>query len=298
MAVGIGIKVVDSNELRRKIRGPTLTHQNLSNSTISLDSAVVDVSVGPPPHIPPMNFDSESNHSSELSFIPQASEHSKSLQPHLISSDMQALNQTVSGDLKLESTVQSTVPSTSTAEFGEISPNSAKKLSPSRKLQQVFEQALIREVEGRATHLQINASPFKSHQEQVRVFSPNPKILYNARGNPYVEGDPNMGYTVEDSRPRIGNRVTGSLHPVSDFTPSSSTNNLTANIPHSQIQDNSLPNQNHQTSIRNQVHPTRNQVHHPSAGQAKPKLKPKNWATLLQSQSPALDMKLEYFHDL
>ncbi|KAG5552985.1 hypothetical protein RHGRI_010970 [Rhododendron griersonianum] len=32
MADGIGIRAVDSNELRRKIRGPTSTHQNLSNS--------------------------------------------------------------------------------------------------------------------------------------------------------------------------------------------------------------------------------------------------------------------------
>ncbi|KAF7119420.1 hypothetical protein RHSIM_Rhsim13G0129500 [Rhododendron simsii] len=39
-------------------------------------------------------------------------------------------------------------------------------------------------------------------QEGVQVDKPNPKILYNAKGNPYVEGDPNLGYSVEDVKPR------------------------------------------------------------------------------------------------
>ncbi|KAI8567881.1 hypothetical protein RHMOL_Rhmol02G0155800 [Rhododendron molle] len=126
----------------------------------------------------------------------QTSEHSESLK----------LN--VSRDLNLGSTVRSTVPSVSPTEFGEFSPNSATKSGPSQNLQQVFEHALIREEEDRATHLHFNASPFKCHQEQVQVPSSNPKILYNVNGNPYVEGDPNFGYTVEDTLPRAGNRAT------------------------------------------------------------------------------------------
>ncbi|KAF7124059.1 hypothetical protein RHSIM_Rhsim12G0101200 [Rhododendron simsii] len=76
--------------------------------------------------------------------------------------------------------------------LGEFSPNSPRKISPSRKLQQVFKQALICEAEERATPL----------LKQVQVDKPNPKILYNAEGNPYVEGDPNLGYGVEDVKPR------------------------------------------------------------------------------------------------
>ncbi|KAG5540731.1 hypothetical protein RHGRI_020837 [Rhododendron griersonianum] len=80
----------------------------------------------------------------------------------------------------------------STTVFGEFSPNSTKNSSPSRKLQQVFEQALIREAEERSSHLQVKAAQFDSQQKQVQNSGPNPKILYNARGNPYEEGDPNM----------------------------------------------------------------------------------------------------------
>ncbi|KAI8527856.1 hypothetical protein RHMOL_Rhmol12G0106200 [Rhododendron molle] len=168
MADGLGLKVVDSNELRRKIRGPTPTHQNLSTSKIvSLGSAVVDGSVTPL-KFPPENFDSLPNHSSELPFIYQTSEHSESLK----------LN--VSGDLNLGSTVRSTVPSVSPTEFGEFSPNSATKSGPSQNLQQVFEHALIREEEDRATHLHFNASPFKCHQEQVQVLLCCPAVQQTA----------------------------------------------------------------------------------------------------------------------
>lgn len=104
MADGVGIKAVDSNELRRKIRGPTPTHQNLSKSnSISLGSAAVGVPVAPP-QIPSMIFDSKPNYSSEFPSIPQTSEHSQSLQSHAIPSELQALKMNVSGDLKNGST--------------------------------------------------------------------------------------------------------------------------------------------------------------------------------------------------
>ncbi|KAG5540732.1 hypothetical protein RHGRI_020837 [Rhododendron griersonianum] len=130
-------------------------------------------------------------------------------------------------------------------------PQSIKNSSPSRKLQQVFEQALIREAEERSSHLQVKAAQFDSQQKQVQNSGPNPKILYNARGNPYEEGDPNMGYSAEDARPRARIRANGSFHPFTDFTPSSTTHNLNTSIPHSQNQGNTLPNQDPQTSLWN-----------------------------------------------
>ncbi|KAI8564163.1 hypothetical protein RHMOL_Rhmol03G0160700 [Rhododendron molle] len=121
-------------------------------------------------------------------------------------------------ELNLGSPVRSTVPPLSPTELGEFSPKSATKTSPSTNLQQDFEQALAREAEERAT-----ASPFTCHQEQVQVSTSNPKILFNTEGNPYVEGDPNLGYSVEDTLSRAGNRATGSQQTVTDFKPSSST---------------------------------------------------------------------------
>ncbi|KAI8564161.1 hypothetical protein RHMOL_Rhmol03G0160500 [Rhododendron molle] len=132
MADGVGIKAVDSNELRRKIRGPTPTHQNLGTSkTISLGSAVVDGSVTPL-NIPPVKFGSIPNHSSELPSIYPTSEHSESLKLNVL------------GNLNLGSTVRSAVPSVTPTEFGEFSPKSATKSSPSRKLQQVVALACAR----------------------------------------------------------------------------------------------------------------------------------------------------------
>ncbi|KAF7146538.1 hypothetical protein RHSIM_Rhsim04G0148300 [Rhododendron simsii] len=69
------------------------------------------------------------------------------------------------------------------------------RTSPSWKLQQVFEEALQKEAEARA------GRPIDSGK-QVQVRSP-PKILINARGTAYEQGDPNMGYNIEDTRPRV-----------------------------------------------------------------------------------------------
>lgn len=139
----------------------------------------------------------------------------------------------------------------------------------------------MREAEERASHLQDTSYQFEHHQEQVQIPNPNPKILYNAKGNPYVEGDPNLGYRLEDTRPQTTSCATGSssLQPDSDPTPSSPSHKPAANQPHSQPHT-------HQPNPKSGV------------GQSQPKPKPKNWASLLQSQSPSMDMKLDYFPDL
>lgn len=95
-----------------------------------------------------------------------------------IPSDLVTPNVNISGAFIQQSTIRSVVPSSSPAAYGEFNLSSSKHTSPSRKLQQVFEQALIREAEERATYL------------QVQIPGPNPKVLYNARGQPYEEGAP------------------------------------------------------------------------------------------------------------
>ncbi|KAG5553054.1 hypothetical protein RHGRI_011046 [Rhododendron griersonianum] len=172
------------------------------------------------------------------------------------------------------------------AEFGELSPKSLQKSSPSRKLQQVFEQALVREAEEQAIDLQCTTSQFGGYQNQVQVPHPNPKVMYNPRGNPYLEGDPNLGYSLEDTRPRYNAAGSTSHRPVMDSTTDPLTSfpahKSTTGLSHSQNQGN--PIHRHQFNSKK------------STGQVKPK--PKNWAALLQSQSPSLDMKLDHFPDL
>lgn len=165
------------------------------------------------------------------------------------------------------------VPSSSPTAYGEFSPSSSKRASPSRKLQQVFEHALIREAEERA-HL------------QVPIPVPNPKILYNTRGQPYVEGEPNLGYPIVDTRPR---RPPQSLE-------------ILAQIDRQHSEHQSLCPNPQQHQVATEIHSTRLQTHkpnpNPNAVRIQGKPKPRNWASLLQSQSPSLEMKLDYFPDL
>ncbi|KAG5540761.1 hypothetical protein RHGRI_020861 [Rhododendron griersonianum] len=251
LAEGLGIKALDSNELRRK-------QKNLVGSI-------------------PISQTDKPNNSIPFEFgTPQMSN---------------------SGDYKNGSTFQSSSPT--------------KKPSPSWKLQQVlFEESLRLEAEERAhqvqlqevhggvrdlrfTHLQSKQSdnsdssiPIElgnprsnytaevnrassstglgtqleaeecahqvhiQQQQQEVLSNPNPKTLVNARGISYLEGDPNMGYPEEDTKPRW---------------PWSSKNG---------------PNQTAYT--------------HPRQNPNGPKPKPKNWAALLQSQSPSFEMKLEF----
>lgn len=128
----------------------------------------------------------------------------------------------LSDDSNLGPILRSAAPTSSAADLGAFSPKSVKNPSPSRKLQQVFEEALQREAEERAACLHVHRT-----QEEVQISKPKPVTLYNARGNPYVEGDPNMGYSIEDTRPRYNSCASGSFthKPESKTTPSSPTHN-------------------------------------------------------------------------
>lgn len=205
--------------------------------------------------------------SNELRRKHQVSENLKSQQSHPTVLDLEASRVIISGDFNLGSSLRNADPTSSPAGFGACSPKSTKNSSLSRKLQQVFEEALIREAEERATKLQDTTCQF-DHQdkEQVQIPNPNPKLLYNALGNPYVEGDPNLGYSLENTRSRYTSRGSSSfsLQPDSNPALSSPTHNpaielyLSPNVqvvlyttntinPHSEIKllpklTNSIPN--------------------------------------------------------
>ncbi|KAI8529981.1 hypothetical protein RHMOL_Rhmol11G0018200 [Rhododendron molle] len=125
----------------------------------------------------------------------------------------------------------------------------------------LFEEQLTLEAEERAR------CELHQQQQQQEVFStPTPKTLFNARGIPYLEGDPNMGYGEADTKPR------------QPWSPKGQSNQTTSTHP-----SHTLPPQ---------------ALNKPRQAPAEPKTKPKNWASLLQSQSSSFDMKLEYHPDL
>lgn len=142
--------------------------------------------------------------------------------------------------------------------------------------------------EEQETHVHGRIYHFEHQQSEVQNLNPNPKFLFNARGNPYLEGDPNLGYSLEDSKPRY---ATPNLHSGAVPTTVSSPRISPDTIPVPKPQ---YPQaQHHQFTSKDQHHQL-NSI--PITGQSKPK--PKNWAFLLQSQSPSLDMKLNHFPDL
>lgn len=61
------------------------------------------------------------------------------------------------------------------------------------------------EAEEQVTHFHGRTYHFEHQQSKVQNSNSNPRILFNARGNPYVEGDPNLGYSMQDIRPRNSN---------------------------------------------------------------------------------------------
>ncbi|KAG5513049.1 hypothetical protein RHGRI_038539 [Rhododendron griersonianum] len=146
---------------------------------------------------------------------------------------------------KRGSSFREPVPTVSSSGFGAHSPKSDANPSPSRTHQQaLFEQGLILEAEGRSA-VQLQGQP-----HEVSSSNLNPKTLFNARGIPYLEGDPNMGYSEADTKPRQPQNL-----PQLVSTKSRQNRNI-------------------------------------------PRAKPKNWASLLQSQSPSMDMKLDFYPDL
>lgn len=123
-----------------------------------------------------------------------------------------------------------------------------------------------------------------------------------------------MGYGLEDIRPRYNSRASANLpqnhttETTSSPLPPNSALNLGAHSntapPHQlnpeiipQPQQHLLTSHHHQVANITYTH-THQPNHKPRLGQNQPKPKPKNWASLLQSQSPSMDMKLEYFPDL
>ncbi|KAI8568134.1 hypothetical protein RHMOL_Rhmol02G0173800 [Rhododendron molle] len=165
-----------------------------------------------------------------------------------------------------------------------------------------MEESLKLEAEERVHHLQGNVYQFERQIEKVQNSNPNPKILFNACENPYVEGDPNMGYLIEDTKPRntpshlVQKTVPGSFTPELGQDPKSTSHKPPLSASHAQPQF--APTPQHQ--FNSNIHTKPPQAHQPNpksnTGQNKPK--PKNWVSLLQSQSPSLDMKIEYIPDL
>ncbi|KAI8530017.1 hypothetical protein RHMOL_Rhmol11G0021300 [Rhododendron molle] len=102
-----------------------------------------------------------------------------------------------------------------------------------------------------------------SQHQEVPFSNPNPKTLYNARGIPHLEGDPNLGYSEEDTKPM--RPLASERYSVPSISPQA--------IPHQ--------GSNNPRLITN--------VHKP---------KPKNWASLLQSQSPSMELKLDFYPEL
>ncbi|KAG5565781.1 hypothetical protein RHGRI_001639 [Rhododendron griersonianum] len=275
MADGLGLKAIDSHELHRRHHtlgpeeNPQIRPPQMSNPNS------------------PILFELDSN-------IPVSNE----LHPRLHS--------------------QGTVPTSSSIStsngFGAQSPKSAKNHSLSQKSQQPFNQpspalnqvspkegmcldseARMLEIVGHLEdELNISEDPFvldvltaklqsiqqlwkkseaeerlqheQDHLRQVQPPIPTPRTLINTRGTPYLEGDPNMGYPEADTKPRRP------FSPKSQFNQNYST---------------------HSTHTLPQQPPIK-----PRPNSNGPKPKPKNWASLLQSQSPSLDMKLEFYPDL
>lgn len=127
----------------------------------------------------------------------------------------------------------------------------------------LFEEGLRLESEVRARLQQHQVS-----ESEVQKSNPNPKVLFNARGNPYFQGDPSLGYTGEDSKPRYApaKQVLGSKSGV---------------LPNSASQPSTSRNPESQPKAKNrQSQPT------------------KIWASLFRSQGPSSNMKLGLYPEL
>ncbi|KAI8529943.1 hypothetical protein RHMOL_Rhmol11G0015000 [Rhododendron molle] len=271
MAEGLGFKALDSNELRRK----QITH---------IDCPKTSIPIPREPSGPII--------SGEIDLHGTDSRSAPSSSPNRFGAHSPKSSKTPNPNLG--TILRSVAPSSATEDFGPFSPKSSKNPSSSTTLQQVFEEALQQEAEERAAHFLVHTGKEKvqlsnpnprmleaeernshnngslsqslNHCDEVHNCNPDPTMLINACRFPYEQGDPNMGYLVEDAKPR---------QPPSHFfsNPSAETSNT-----------HTKPPQNYQTNPK------------PNTGQNRPK--PRNWAALLQSQSPSLDMKLDYFPDL
>ncbi|KAI8530281.1 hypothetical protein RHMOL_Rhmol11G0044500 [Rhododendron molle] len=240
-----GIKALDSNEIRRK-------HRERRASLIS-DSTVLLLSLGSEPKNPNYkrsmsDFSARTPSKSPLpGNLYPCSSGTGSRSPK--SGTAQKLQQALFEEgLLME------------AEVRARHEQQQENPSLSRQIQQaVVEEGLVLEAEAQAQGTHVTTS---QHQE-VPFSNHNPKTLYNARGIPYLEGDPNLGYSEEDTKPM--RPLASERYSVSSIPPQA--------IPHQ--------GSNNPTPITN--------VHKP---------KPKNWASLLQSQSPSMELKLDFYPEL
>lgn len=175
--------------------------------------------------------------------------------------------------LSSNSPPQTPTHSTKPSEFGAHSPNTTQNPSPARMLQQIFQQELLRvESEERLEQeasppLTGNSVPKNPKESEIEVFVPS--ILHNANGVPYLDGDLNRGYPVDATLPRLSK--THPALPIQTQGASSSIHRDGSEATPQPNQSNSLP-----------------------ANRGKPK----NWASIFKSQSPTMDVKLEYFPEL
>lgn len=159
-----------------------------------------------------------------------------------------------------------------------LSPKSNKATSPARKMQQVFfEERLIMEAEERA----VQSKATQSSNHQIEVKTSNPTIRNNARGDPYVEGDPNLGDCSRSLKPRYSSDfLAGLTHSTTLMIEFDSKPVPTSPVntgPPSFSQADPTPPQQQQPINRPHPQPNPRQTNFkPSGG-----FKPKNWASLL-----------------
>ncbi|KAH7845300.1 hypothetical protein Vadar_000409 [Vaccinium darrowii] len=113
-------------------------------------------------------------------------------------------------------TLQTSTHSSISSDFGAHSPKSTQNPSPARELQQVFQEEITRVVsEERDLSPKLSVLPEVSTlpgSKDLEVRASTPPILCNARGDPYIEGDPNRGYPLDATLPRIPE--TYPVHPL------------------------------------------------------------------------------------
>ncbi|KAG5552992.1 hypothetical protein RHGRI_010976 [Rhododendron griersonianum] len=218
MVEGLGLKTLDSNELRRK----QVPHMESPNNGIPTRSVQASSPKGFGAHSPKspkstsparklqQAFQNERRQlESEARMLEIVShledELNNSADPFIldvVTAKLQSVQQTWKEDRQKEAEERATRlnsnrPSSSTAS-GILGPESQQNPTHPRPQQQtLFEETLILEAEERA-RLELH-----QQQQQQEVSSiPVPKTLVNARGTPYLEGDPNMGFDETNTRPR------------------------------------------------------------------------------------------------
>ncbi|KAG5531947.1 hypothetical protein RHGRI_026526 [Rhododendron griersonianum] len=245
MEEGLGFKAIDSNEIRRKQKsisdpnGSLRLQQVISENPKSDNSLVMGfpplITTNDPKLGSSLRQSTSTTHPAWFgSYRPKSSFSPDGFGAHSPKSaksttSAQKLQQAFFEEaLRVEAgaAMKGSVTLSSSNGAGAHSPKSQGNTTDAQEVQQAsFKDGLVREAEARArvTHLHGNTYQFQRTPSEVRNSNSNPKILYNSRGNPYVEGDPNLGYPVEDTKPRYqsgavpnpANHASTSTNPVS-----------------------------------------------------------------------------------